>query len=178
VFSPVTGRVVDMASAHGEFHNDPTAPLMTVADLSRVWLTASVREKDIRYLTKAQKINASFAAYPGELFTGEVLFIGDLIDPDIRVAKVRIAFDNPDGRLKPGMFATVNFLGFPETQVTVPTTAIVQVGQSAFIFEQVKPWILQPREVTVGFQEQEKAVITKGLAAGTTILTKEGVLFQ
>jgi cobalt-zinc-cadmium efflux system membrane fusion protein len=178
VFSPVAGRVVDMASAHGEFHNDATASLMTVADLSRIWLTASVREKDLRYLAKAHKINAAFTAYPGELFTGEVLFIGDLIDPDIRVAKVRIAFDNADGRLKPGMFATVNFLGFPETQVTVPTTAIVQVGQSAFIFEQIKPWILQPREVTVGFQERERAVIIKGLEAGATVLAKEGVLFQ
>ena len=79
-----------------------------------------------------------------------MLFIGDLIDPDIRVAKVRIAFDNPERRLKPGMFATVNFLGVPETQVTVPTTAIVQIGQSAFVFEQVKPWTLQPREVIVG----------------------------
>jgi membrane fusion protein, heavy metal efflux system len=178
VFSPVAGRVVDMASAHGEFHNDPTVPLMTVADLSTVWLTASIQEKDLRFLTKGQEINASFTAYPGEMFTGKVLFIGDLIDPDIRTAKVRIAFPNSDGRLKPGMFATVNFLDFPETQITVPTSAIVQVGQSAFVFEQVKPWTLQPREVTVGSQQGERTVIDKGLEAGVSVLAKEGVLFQ
>jgi cobalt-zinc-cadmium efflux system membrane fusion protein len=178
VFSPVAGRVVDMASAHGEFHNDPTVPLMTVADLSTVWLTASIQEKDLRFLTKGQEINASFTAYPGEVFTGKVLFIGDLIDPDIRTAKVRIAFPNAEGRLKPGMFATVNFLDFPETQITVPTAAIVQVGQSAFVFEQIKPWVLQPREVTVGSQQGERTVISKGLAAGVSVLAKEGVLFQ
>ncbi len=178
VFSPVAGRVVDMASAHGEFHNDPNVPLMTVADLSTVWLTASIQEKDLRFLTNGQTINATFTAYPGEVFSGKVLFVGDLIDPDVRTAKVRIAFKNADGRLKPGMFATVNFIGFPETQVTVPTTAIVQVGQSAFVFEQVRAWNLQPREVTVGKQQGDRIVITRGLDAGASILTKEGVLFQ
>lgn len=185
VLSPVAGQVVDMASAHGQFRNDVTAPLMTVADLSTVWLTASVPEKDLRHLAKGQKINASFAAYPGEAFSGEVLFIGGLLDPDLRAAKVRISFPNPDGRLKPGMFATVNFLGFPETQITVPATAIVQAGQSSFVFERVGsggrpqgPWTLQPREVSVGTQQGERVVVTKGLEAGNSILVKEGVLFQ
>jgi cobalt-zinc-cadmium efflux system membrane fusion protein len=178
VFSPVAGRVVDMASAHGEFHNDPTVPLMTVADLSTVWLTASIQEKDLRFLTNGQNIKASFTAYPGEAFTGKVLFIGDLIDPDIRTAKVRIAFANADVRLKPGMFATVKFIGFPETQITVPTSALVQVGQSAFVFEQIKPWTLQPREVIVGPQQGDRTVISKGLETGANILTSEGVLFQ
>jgi len=178
VFSPLSGQVVDMASAHGEFRNDNTVPLMTVADLSTVWVTASVQEKDLRFLTKGQEISASIAAYSGETFTGKVLFIGDLIDPDIRVAKVRIAFDNPERRLKPGMFATVNFLGFPQTQITVPATAVVQSGTSAFVFEQVKPWVLQPREVKVGAQQDDRIIITDGLEAGANILVKEGVLFQ
>ena len=178
VFSPLAGQVVDMASGRGEFRNDVSAALMTVADLSTVWLTANVPEKDLRHLRKGQNIQASLVAYPGEVFTGQVLFIAALVDPDLRVAKVRIAFPNPEGRLKPGMFATVNFLGVPEAQATVPTTAIVQSGQSAFVFEQVKPWTLQPREVTVGPQQGQRTVITKGLEVGSSILTKEGVLFQ
>ena len=160
------------------FRNDVTVPLMTVADLSTVWLTASVAEKDLRFLLKGQSISAAFAAYPGEVFTGQVLFIGDTLDPDLRVAKLRIAFANPESRLKLGMFATVNLLGFPETQITVPSTAIVQAGQSAFVFDQVKPWTLQPREVIVGAQRGERTIITKGLEAGASVLAKEGVLFR
>jgi cobalt-zinc-cadmium efflux system membrane fusion protein len=178
VFSPLAGQVVDMASGRGEFRNDVSASLMTVADLSTVWLTANVPEKDLRHLCQGQNIRATLVAYPGEVFTGQVLFIGALIDPDLRVAKVRIAFPNPQGRLKPGMFATVSFLGVPETLMTVPTTAIVQSGQSTFVFEQVKPWTLQPREVTVGSQHGERTVVAKGLEAGASVLTKEGVLFQ
>lgn len=177
--SPISGQVVDMTSAHGQFRNDVTAPLMTVADLSTVWLTASVPEKDLRFLTKGQKIKAGFAAYPGETFTGEVLFIGELLDPDLRVAKVRIAFSNSERRLKPGMFATVSFLGFPEARITVPSTAVVQSGPTAFVFEQVKPWALQPREVTVSEQGADgRIIIVKGLEAGASILVREGVLFQ
>jgi cobalt-zinc-cadmium efflux system membrane fusion protein len=178
VVSPLAGRVVDMASAHGEFRNDATAPLMTVADLSTVWLTASVPEKDLRHLREGQPIQANLAAYPGEMFTGKVLFIGDLLDPDVRTTKVRIAFANPQGRLKPGMFATVTFLGFPETRVTLPTTAIVQIGSAAFVFEQIKPWTLEPRQVSLGAQLGERMVIAKGLEPGATVLAKEGVLFQ
>lgn len=178
VFSPLAGQVVEMTSGSGEFRNDVSAPLMTVADLSTVWLTANVPEKDLRHLSKGQSIEASLGAYPGEVFTGQVLFIGGLIDPELRVAKVRIEFANPQGRLKPGMFATVKFLGVAETRVTVPAAAIVQSGQSAFVFEEVQPWTLQPREVLVGPQVGERIVIAKGLEAGASILAGDGVLFQ
>jgi hypothetical protein len=54
----------------------------------------------------------------------------------------------------------------------------VQSGESAFVFEQIKPWILQPCEVQVGAQQGDRIIITKGLDAGASILVKEGVLFQ
>ncbi len=178
VRSPVSGKVVDITAANREFRNDNTTPLFTIADLSTVWLTADEQERDLRFLKKDQEIVATLEAYPGELFKGRVLFVGDIIAPDTRTAKVRIAFANSDGRLKPGMFATVKVLGFPEMLVTVPTTAVVQVGQSAFVFEQVKPRTFQPREVTLGRQEGDRIVITKGLESGASILAKEGVLFR
>jgi len=178
VYSPLTGQVVDMASAHGEYRNDVTMPLMTVADLSTIWLTASVQEKDLRYLTKGQEISATLTAYPGEKINGAILFIGDMVDSDIRVAKVRIAVANLQTRFKPGMFATVNFLGYPEPQIKVPTTVIVQSGESSFVFEQIKPWVLQPRKVTTGSQLGDETIVTRGLDAGASVLVKEGVLFQ
>lgn len=178
VYSPVTGKVVDIASAHREFHNDPTAALMTVADLSTVWMTASVTEKDIRFLKPGEDIVATTEAYPEETFSGKVLFIGDLIDPDTRTAKVRIAFANPDNRLKPGMYATVGFLDVPATRVTVPTTAIVQIGSSAFVFVEVSLWTFESRKVALGDQVGERTVILDGVAAGSTVVSKEGALFQ
>jgi cobalt-zinc-cadmium efflux system membrane fusion protein len=178
VFSPLTGRVVDIASAHREFHNDPTAALMTVADLSNVWMTASVREKDIRLLRRGEDIVAAVDAYPDASFTGKVLTIGDLIDPDTRTTKVRIAFPNADERLKPGMFATVNFLDVPATRVTVPATAVLQIGASAFVLVQTAPWEFQSVQVTLGEQVDQRIVIQDGISAGATVIVKEATLLQ
>lgn len=178
LFSPVSGKVVDISAAHREYHNDPTASLMTVADLSTVWVTASVEEKDLRFLHKDEPIQAELAAYPGESFHGRVLFIGDLIDPDTRTAKVRIAFSNPGNRLKPGMFATVQFLDFPATRVTVPTTALVQVGASTFVYVRSKPWELIPHSVHPGAQLGDRTVVEEGLESGATVVAKGGILLQ
>ncbi len=178
IHSPITGHVVEISATAGEFHNDTNASLMSIADLSTVWLTGNVQEKDIRHLAKGQQVNAVFPAYPGEVLRGKVLFIGDILDPDTRSIKVRVAVPNPGGRFKPGMFATVNFEGFPERVVTIPTTAVVQIGGTSFVFEQVKPWTLAPCEVVPGEQRGERIVIKRGLSAGATVLAKEGVLFQ
>lgn len=176
LYAPVEGKVVDMATGKGEFKNDPNSPLMTIADLSKVWLAVSVQEKDLPFLKAGQQVTATFAAYPDEEFQGRVLYIGDILDPDTRATKVRIALENADGRFKPGMFATVNLKGVPEEQVTVPATAPVQVGSAAFIYKQVRPDAFVPVEVKLGQQEGDRIVILQGLKAGTPILAKDGVL--
>ena len=176
--APMTGRVVEMVAALGEFRNDNTSSLMTIADLSSVWITASAQEKDLRFIVKGQEARAALPAYPGETFTGKVEAIGDVLDPDTRVVKVRIVVSNLDGRLKPGMYATVEIVDFPDTVVTVPTTAIVQVGGTTLVYEQTQPWRFEPREVTLGSQHGDRTIIQKGLAGGASVLAKEGVLFQ
>jgi cobalt-zinc-cadmium efflux system membrane fusion protein len=106
VVAPMDGSVIDLAVAPGQYWNDATAALMTIADLSSVWVTASVPEKDIRLISTGQAVEVGFAAYPGVVLKGTVLFVSDVLDADTRRTKVRIAFDNSDRRLRPGMFAT------------------------------------------------------------------------
>ena len=101
--------VIELDVAPGAYWNDATAALMTVADLRTVWVTASVPESDTAFVAKGQAVDVAFPAYPGEAFTGEVLFVSDVLDTDTRRTKVRIAFANPQTRLRPGMFANVTF---------------------------------------------------------------------
>ncbi len=178
LFAPVSGKVVELAAALGEFHSDSSIALLTVADLSTVWLNVSVPEKDLRFLRPGEAVEAVLSAYPGETFKGAVLTIGDLLDPDTRVAKVRVSLRNLDGRLKPGMYATVELLDFPESMVTVPTTAILQIGDGTYVYEQVKPWTFEPKSVKLGQQQDGRTIVTTGIAPGAVILAKEGVLFQ
>ena len=178
VRSPITGRVVDLAVSGGEFKNDPNAVLMTVADLSTVWLTASVQEKDVRRVKVGDQATAVFSAYPDEHFVGKVFSVADLLDLDTRTVKVRVAIDNPDGRFKPGMFATVRFAGTSTPRVVVPNTALVLRGDESFTFVEVGDWVFEPRRVTTGQQQGAVTVITEGLDAGTPVVTSEAMVLQ
>ncbi|HTQ05290.1 MAG TPA: efflux RND transporter periplasmic adaptor subunit [Polyangiaceae bacterium] len=176
VVSPIAGRVIDLSTAPGQYQNDPAAILMIVADLSVVWLTANVQEKDIRRVHVGDDANAAFEAYPDEKFTGKVLFVGDLLDPDTRTIKVRVAFDNPDFRLKPGMFATVKFQGETEQALLVPAPAVVLGGERSRVYVEVAPWTFQKRDVEVGDQVGQRLVIKSGITSGTRIVTANAVL--
>ncbi|MGO9766711.1 MAG: efflux RND transporter periplasmic adaptor subunit [Myxococcaceae bacterium] len=178
VRSPIAGRVVDLAVTGGEFKNDPNAVLMTVADLSTVWLTASVQEKDVRKVKVGDEAAAVFSAYPDERFVGKVFSVADLLDLDTRTVKVRVSVDNPEGRFKPGMFATVRFSGTSIPRVVVPSTALVLRGDESFAYVEVAPWVFEPRRVVTGQQQGDVTVITEGLDAGTRVVTTSAVVLQ
>jgi membrane fusion protein, heavy metal efflux system len=178
ISSPISGSVIDLAVAPGAFWNDPNSPLMTVADLTTVWVTANVPEKDIALVAKDQRVDVNFSAYPGEVFHGRVLFISQVLDPDTRRAKVRIAFPNPEDRLKPAMFASVTFFAAPQTVSIVPTAALVLKKDSNRVFVETAPWTFEPRPVKTGFQQGDQIVIQEGLKAGDRIVVKGGVLLN
>jgi cobalt-zinc-cadmium efflux system membrane fusion protein len=175
---PLSGKVLDVSTAPGEFRNDPNAPLMTVADLSTVWVTANVQEKDIHYVHNGDPASATFAAYPNETFRGKVLFTADVLDPDTRTAKVRVAFDNSDGRLRPAMFATVVLKTWDTKELTVPTSALVMAGDHTTVFVKVAANTFDQRTVQPSEQQGDRTIIKSGLQAGDLVLVREGALLQ
>lgn len=178
VVSPISGSVIDLGAAPGAFWNDPTAALMTVADLSTVWVTASVPEKDTSSVAKGQSVSVTFPAYPDEELHGQVLFVSDVVDADTRRTKVRIPFQNPDIQLKPNMFANVRFIAPKRTRLVLPTTALVLKNDSDQIFVEVQPWTFAERAVDVGSQEGSEVVIKRGLKAGERVVVKGAVLLN
>ena len=178
VRSPLTGKVLDVTTATGEFRNDPTATLMTVADLSDIWVTANVQEKDIHYVHKGDPATATFGAYPSEMFRGKVLFVADVLDPETRTAKVRIAYPNTDGRLRPAMFANVTLKTWDTQELTVPTTALVLIGEKTTLFVQVAANTFEQRAVTTGEQQGGRTIVKSGVQAGEKVLIREGALLQ
>jgi cobalt-zinc-cadmium efflux system membrane fusion protein len=176
--APVTGSVIDLQMAPGAFLNDPTAAVMTIADLSTVWVTANVPEKDTALVTKGQTVDVVFTAYPTEVFKGTVLFVSDVLDPDTRRTKVRIAFPNPDIRLKPNMFAIATFIAPERPMPIVPTKALILRNESDQVFVEVAPWVFEARPVEVAFQQGDQAVLTSGVKAGDRVVVKGGVLLN
>jgi cobalt-zinc-cadmium efflux system membrane fusion protein len=176
--APAAGSLIDLQVARGAFLNDPTAAIMTIANLGTIWITANVPENDTARVTKGQDVEVALPAYPGEVFKGKVLFVSDILDPDTRRTKVRIAFDNPDVRLKPNMFAEATFLAPKQTSPVVPTRALILKDETDQVFVEVAPWTFEARPVEVGFQQGDRAVIERGLKPGERIVTRGGVLLN
>ncbi|SCX53874.1 efflux RND transporter periplasmic adaptor subunit [Variovorax sp. EL159] len=176
--SPISGRVIEMTGAQGGYWNDINAPIMTVADLSTVFLTANVSEKDIAALRVGQKARIDLNAYPDQAFDGTVKYIGEVLDTDTRTVKVRVAIDNRHGRFRPGMFAKVVFSGEAHPAVVVPASALVQSGLYTKVFVEKGAFTYEARNVTVGPVIGDRVEILSGLKAGERIAVKEGVLLN
>jgi membrane fusion protein, heavy metal efflux system len=176
--SPITGRITDLSVGVGEFHNDPTVPVMTIADLATVWLTANVSEKDIHVVHVGDRAAAVLAAYPSDTLHGVVAQVGAVVDTATRMTKVRITLRNPGERFKPGMYATITFSGRPVPTVVVPATSLLQVRDSNFVYVETKPWTLERRLVVLGRLVDGHAVVREGLASGQRVVSHQVVLLQ
>ncbi len=178
VRAPLTGRIVEYKVAPGEYRNDLADPLMTIADLSLVWVTASVQEKDIRRVAPGEDAQVTLGAYPGEVWTGKVLFVGDLLRPETRTIPVRVALANDDRRLRPGMFGSTRFTESAAPELVVPPAAVVLLGDASFVFVEVAPLVFERRRVTPGAVIEGLSLISHGLRAGERIVVENAILLQ
>ena len=177
VRAPVSGRIIDLAVAPGEYQNDPAAVLMTVADLSTIWVTANVPEKDIQRVAVGEDAVIDFAAYPGEHFTGRVAFIGEVLMPETRSVRVRIELGNPSGRLKPGMFARVILRDKEAPEMVVPATALQVRGDHSYLYIEKAPWTFERRAVEAGETLSDGICIVRGLSDGERVATTNTIVF-
>jgi cobalt-zinc-cadmium efflux system membrane fusion protein len=178
VRAPVSGKVLDISITAGEYRNDTSAPVMTIADLSTVYITSDVPENQIRFIRLEEPIEISLIAYPGETFHGRVKRIGDTVDPQTRTIKVRAELQNPDGRLRPEMFGEIRLKrGFREVPV-VPAGAIVQGDQKNIIYRQKSEGVFEIVEVTFGKRDGDMVPILSGIQAGDEIVVDGTMLLR
>ncbi len=178
VTAPVAGSITTLTIAPGAIINDPTQPIMTIADLSVVWVTAMVPEKDVGAISKNEDADVSLAAYPERVLHGKVLFVSDVIEPDSRRNKLRIAFANADHELKPNMFATVTLLGAQRSRIVLPSSALLMNNDRTSVFVAVAPWTFERRTVETELEEGTSVAIRSGINAGDQVVVKGGILLN
>jgi len=186
--APVSGTVTALNGSAGTFLNDPTAVLMTIANLDQVWVTVNVPETLAGVVAKGQAADVSLAAWPGQVRQGTVAFVSTVLDPDTRRAKARIAFANADGRLKPNMYASVrlaavqNAPGTAAAQASVPASALLMNNDATTVFVEVAPWTFVRRTVETGAETDTDSGntvrIAAGLKTGERIIVRGGVLLN
>jgi cobalt-zinc-cadmium efflux system membrane fusion protein len=178
VRAPVGGSITTLSVTPSSTINDPTQPLMTIADLSTVWVTAMVPEKDIGTVAKGQDADVRLVAYPDRTLHGQVLFVGDVIEPDSRRNKIRIAFANADYALKPNMFATVTLVGPMQSQVVLPSSSLLMNNDRTSVFVATAPWTFERRTVEPQLEDGSAVAIRSGVAAGEQVVVKGGILLN
>ena len=110
VRSPLSGKVLELSIVPGEYRNDTSAPVMTIADLSTVWVSSQVPETYIRFIQPHERVEIRLIAYPDETFEGHVRQIADTVDPQTRTVKVHAEMDNRQGRFRPEMFGSIHHI--------------------------------------------------------------------
>lgn len=175
--APIDGTITALDTAPGDFIDNTTSPMMTISNLDRIWVTASVQEKDLSFVQKGERVEVSLVAYPSEVFAGKVEIISQLLEADTRRNKVRIAFDNPNGMFKLNMFATVRFFSPPAQRVVVPASALMMVNDTSSVFVEVAPWTFERRSVQPD-ADVDGVTVVFGLNAGRRIVVRGGVLLN
>ncbi|GFZ91387.1 efflux RND transporter periplasmic adaptor subunit [Dyella caseinilytica] len=178
ITAPATGYITALTVAPGTYVNDPTASMMTISDLSSVWITSNVPESDVAQVTKGEKMSAVLTAYPNEVFHGKVTFVNPVIQPDTRRDLVRAVFANPDARLKPNMYANVSIDTPQPDEVFVPQSALLMNNDSITVFVEVSPWTFERRTVDLSYDENDGTRVLKGLKAGDRVIVRGGVLLN
>jgi cobalt-zinc-cadmium efflux system membrane fusion protein len=176
--APISGKVLDLSVVNGEFRNDLSAPAVTIADLSTVWVTSDVPETAIRQVKNGEPVQITLDAFPGESFRGRVTLIGDVVDPQSRTVKVRAEMANPMGRLKPEMFGTIQLAEQTETRPTVPTAAVISAEGQALVWRETGTGVFLRTPVTTGVQTNGRIAILSGLTASDRVVVDGVMLLQ
>jgi len=175
VRAPISGEIITNKIVNGQYLKGDADPVMIIAELSKVWISGDVKEKDIRFVHPGDQVSVKVSAYPDRNITGKVYHINEIVDEDTRSIKVLIECDNPDKKLKPGMYATVNFSTIPEKTVMIPVTALMQQDNSQYVWVKTGRSQYTKRSVTTGETDQKTVRIISGLKPGETIMTEGGI---
>ena len=176
--APFAGVVMDAPVAQGETI-DVERELMTVTDLSTVWVQADVYERDLAAVSRGRRVQVFVPAYPDLPFDGRVTYVSDTLEPTSRTAKVRVEVANPGGRLKLEMAATV-LIPTEGTRagLAVPTAAVQRIDGEPVVFLRLDEERFQKRRVRLGREADGWAEVLEGLKAGDVVVTQGAVMLK
>jgi Cu(I)/Ag(I) efflux system membrane fusion protein len=168
VIAPRTGIVVNRGISVGT-SVDPSTTLLTIADLSRVWVLAEVPEANIPGIRVGATAQLDFPASGRPPFAARVDFLYPTLTDRTRTLRVRFSAANPGGGLRPGLYGTAAFEATGQPVITVPRDAVVDTGVQQHVFVATGDRF-EPRAVTLGVQLADRVEIRSGLESGERIV--------
>lgn len=176
ILADVNGVVLENLVKQGDYIRQGQ-PLLRVADLSDVWVQFDVYENDIAWVRKGNEVEFQVQSMPGETFTGKITFVDPFMNPNTRVAEVRLVLKNPGGRFKPDMLVSglvKSELDNSEPEMIIPKSALMWTGPRSVVYVRktsYKGTVFTMREVTLGHALGDTYIIESGLVEGEEIAT-------
>jgi cobalt-zinc-cadmium efflux system membrane fusion protein len=184
VRAPIGGVITDISVTLGDYRaaissaGDIATPLMSIADLSTVWITGDVPEPSIPLVHVGDTVDISLVAYPGQTFVGRVARVASTMDPQTRTLRVHIDLPNPERKFVPEMFGTFHHAGPTRSIPVVPANAVVEEYGGSEVFVERGPGEFERRVVTTGVRTRDTVGIAAGLQAGERVVVDGAILLK
>jgi Cu(I)/Ag(I) efflux system membrane fusion protein len=170
ITAPRSGIVLNRGVSAGT-SVDPSTELVTLADLSRLWVIAEVAEGEAGQVRVGSSASLSFPMAQREPFAAKVEFVYPTLTARTRTVRVRFPVDNSAGILRPGMYGSAEFKVGAREALTVARDAVVDTGNSQHVFVHTAENLIEPRSVKIGARLADRIEVLEGLSIGDHVLT-------
>lgn len=178
IYANSAGTVVDRKVTQGQYVNAGDT-LLTLADLSEVWIKADVYEEQLPQIHQGQEVTITAEALPGQTLRGHVEFIEPTANPQTRTVPVHVHLANPGMRLLPGMFVSASFVSrAAQATIVIPRSAVLDTGTRKIVYLARPNGVFEAREVQVGAPAEDLFPVVSGLTLGDKVVLSGNFLID
>ncbi len=171
VHSPISGEIVNDNIVIGQYLKEDAEPVATVADLSKIWVSANVKEKDMPLIRSLDKVQVELVSMPGKQISGRIYHISEMLNEETRSVEVLVECDNADRNIKPGMYGSVKLTDRVGSAILIPTSAILQHQEHPYVLVSTGKHSYLKREITTSVADGNRTVVLSGLKSGESVIT-------
>lgn len=170
VRSPIHGEILSNSIVLGQYNKEDAPALLRIAELSKVWVSAYIKEKDLAAIDQIRSVEVRIDNQPTKRLQGKIVHISQFVDEANRNIEVLVECDNKDRLLKPGMYVNTQFEQVAAASIFIPAKAVLQFNDKSFVWVQLAPHTFMRRYVQTGVTENEQIQIIQGLSNGEQII--------
>lgn len=175
IYAPRSGTLIERSIADGSAARSGQT-LLTIADLSRVWIEAEVFEADLELVSAGMTASVTLPYVPGQTWSATVDYVYPYLQGETRTGRIRLSLDNLEGKLKPDMYAEVSLEAELGRRLSVPEESIIVAGDSRVVFVDLGGGRLKPVKIKAGRNAEGFVEVLDGLAPGDTVVTSGNFL--
>jgi cobalt-zinc-cadmium efflux system membrane fusion protein len=178
VQSPIAGEVIRCNLTIGSYVKEDAESSVVIADLSKVWVVALVKEKYFGAIKPGDRVEVYTDAHPNKIIWGTIYHIGEMLDEETRSLEVIVECNNADRELKLGMFCETHFLSSPTKAIILPSTAILQEQDNDYVLVEIAKGRLVRRKVETESLRRNTVRVISGIDEEENVVIKGGIYLQ